>query len=71
MEALVFVATAVSYSAHLHTFFNNCDNLNLNPCAEVPMSRALAVRAGGLIAGPILNAVMALIGRVFSRLIPI
>jgi hypothetical protein len=71
MESLVLIATVISYMAHLNTFFNNCDNLNVIPCEAVPMSKAIVTRLGGLIGGPITGTVMALVGRLLSKLIPL
>ena len=71
MESLVLIATVISYMANLNTYFNNCDNLNVDPCMAVPMSKALATRAQGLIGGPVTGMVMALVGRLFSKLIPL
>src|SRR5689334_1384300 len=72
LESLVFIATTASYIFHLNTFFNNCDNLvGTSTCAPIPMSQALTIRAVGLIAGCIPNTIMALIGRLLNRLIPL
>lgn len=71
MELLVLIATLVSYLAHVSTFFTNADNLNIPAGTTVPLAQAMATRAGGLIGGPITGLVMALIGRLFSKLIPL
>jgi hypothetical protein len=69
-EVLIFVATLLSYVANLHTYFVHWDALNVPEGTVVPMSRALASRAGGLIAGPIIGTVFALFGRALSALAP-
>ena len=73
-EALIFVATAVSYLAHLNTYFVHWDSLNLkegtDALSTVPMARAMATRAGGLIGGSVTCGIMALVGKAFSGLMP-
>ena len=69
-EVLIFAATLLSYVANLKTYFVNWDALNVPEGTVVPMSRAMASRAGGLIAGPIIGTVFALIGRALSALAP-
>jgi hypothetical protein len=70
-QILIFTATALSYALHANTYFIHWDALNVPEGTSVPMAAALATRAGGLIAGPILGTIMALIGRaVFSALAP-
>jgi hypothetical protein len=69
-EILIFAATLLSYVAHLNTYFIHWDALNVPEGTVVPMGRALAARAGGLLAGPILGLFCALIGRALSPLAP-
>jgi hypothetical protein len=69
-EVLIFLATLLSYVTHLNTYFVHWDALNVPEGTVVPMSRALASRAGGLIAGPIIGLVFALLGRALGALAP-
>ena len=70
-EVLIFVATLLSYLTHLNTYFVHWDALNVPEGTVVPLARAMGARAGGLIAGPILGTVFAVIGRALSSLAPI
>lgn len=70
-QILIFLATLVSYLANVDTYFTHWDALNVAENTTVPMATALATRAGGFIAGPILGTIVALIGRaVFGKLAP-
>jgi hypothetical protein len=70
-QILIFTATLVSYVADLDTYFIHWDALNIPEGTTMPMGKAMATRAGGLIAGPIMGAVVALVGRVaFGKLAP-
>jgi hypothetical protein len=70
-QILIFTATLISYAADVNTYFNHWDALNVPEGTTVPMGRAMASRAGGLVAGPFMGAVIALIGRaVFGKLAP-
>jgi hypothetical protein len=70
-QILIFTATLVSYAADLNTYFTHWDALNIPEGTTVPMAKAMASRAGGLVAGPIMGAIIALIGRVvFGKLAP-
>ncbi|HZH89678.1 MAG TPA: hypothetical protein VEX70_03550 [Pyrinomonadaceae bacterium] len=70
-QILIFTATLISYVANVDTYFTHWDALNIPEGTTIPMGKALATRAGGLIAGPIMGTVMALIGRaVFGKLAP-
>ena len=70
-QILIFTATLVSYLANVNTYFTHWDALNIPEGTSVPMATALATRAGGLIAGPIIGIIMTLIGRaVFGKLAP-
>ena len=70
-QILIFTATALSYAANMNTYFIHWDALNVPEGTVVPLATAMKTRAGGLIAGPILGTIMALIGRgVFGALAP-
>jgi len=70
-QILIFLATLVSYLAKVDTYFTHWDALNIPEGTTATMAQALAARAGGLIAGPILGTIAALIGRaVFGALAP-
>ncbi|HZS44141.1 MAG TPA: hypothetical protein VFC63_03500 [Blastocatellia bacterium] len=69
-EILILIATFVSYQAHLNTYYTHWDALNIPEGTTVPLARAMATRVGGLIAGPILCTIAALIGRILSGLLP-
>jgi hypothetical protein len=70
-QILIFFATLISYLANIDTYFRHWDALNVPEGTVVPMATALATRAGGFIAGPILGTIVALIGRaVFGALAP-
>src|SRR5882762_6663832 len=40
-ESLVLIATLISYVAHVDTYFNNWDSLNVKEGTVVPMAQAL------------------------------
>jgi hypothetical protein len=70
-QILIFLATLISYAANLDTYFRHWDALNIPEGTTIPMGTALATRAGGLLAGPIMAIIVTLIGRaVFSKLAP-
>lgn len=70
-QILIFTATLVSYLANLDTYFRHWDALNVPEGTVVPMAQAMTARAGGILVGPIMVIVMALIGRaVFGALAP-
>jgi hypothetical protein len=70
-QILIFLATLISYAADLDTYFRHWDALNIPEGTTATMAQALKTRAGGLIAGPILGTIAALIGRaVFGKLAP-
>jgi hypothetical protein len=70
-QILIFTATLISYLADLNTYFRHWDALNAPEGTIVPMAQAMTGRAGGLLVGPIMVIVMALIGRaVFAKLAP-
>ena len=67
-QLVIFSSTLVSYLAGLDTYFNYPKALQSE--TSVPMALAMARRSGGLIAGPITNAIMALIGWALGALLP-
>jgi hypothetical protein len=69
-QILVFVATYISYAAHLNTYFVHWDALNVPEGTAVSLSRAMMARFGGLIFNSITAAIAALIGRVLGFLAP-
>ncbi|HEX8424284.1 MAG TPA: hypothetical protein VF634_12770 [Pyrinomonadaceae bacterium] len=70
-QLLIFTATLVSYLANLDTYFRHWDALNVPEGTVVPMAQAMTARAGGVLVGPLLIIVIALIGRaVFGKLAP-
>ena len=69
-QILIFLATWISYAAGLETYFRHWDALNVPPGTIVPMATALQTRVGGLVVGPIIAIVPALLGRVLSALAP-
>jgi uncharacterized membrane protein YeaQ/YmgE (transglycosylase-associated protein family) len=70
-QILIFLATLVSFAANVDTYYTHWDALNIPKDTHATMAQALTTRAGGLIAGPILGIIAALIGRaVFSALAP-
>jgi hypothetical protein len=70
-QLLIFLATLVSYLGNFSSsYFIHWDALNVPEGTTVPMGRALSLRAGGLIAGPLTTAVAAIIGRCLSVLAP-
>jgi hypothetical protein len=70
-QILIFTATLISYLANVNTYFTHWDALNVPEGTTVPMAQAMTARAGGLLVGPILIIVMALVGRaVFGALAP-
>jgi hypothetical protein len=70
-QVLIFVATWLSFLAGIETsYFRHWDALNVPEGTVVPMATAMAARAGGLLVGPLLAIVPALIGRLLSALAP-
>jgi hypothetical protein len=69
-QILIFLATWISYAAGLETYFRHWDALNVPPGTIVPMAVALQTRIGGLVVGPVIAIVPALLGRVLSALAP-
>jgi hypothetical protein len=69
-QILIFLATWISYAAGLETYFRHWDALNVPPGTVVPMATALKTRVGGLVVGPIIAIVPAVLGRLASALAP-
>jgi hypothetical protein len=70
-QILIFLATLISYLANVNTYFTHWDALNVPEGTVVPMTQAMTARAGGILVGPIMIIVVALLGRaVFSKLAP-
>jgi hypothetical protein len=70
-QILIFTATWLSYAANIETsYFRHWDALNVPPGTLLPMGKALATRAGGLVVGPIVSMVPAAVGRLLSFLAP-
>ena len=70
-QILIFVATWLSYAAGIETsYFRHWDALNVPEGTIVPMATAIQTRAGGLVVGPLIVIVPALIGRLLSALAP-
>jgi hypothetical protein len=69
-QIFIFLATWISYAAGLETYFRHWDSLNVPAGTVVPMMTAMRSRAVGLVAGPILPLVAALLGRLASALAP-
>lgn len=70
-QILIFLATGLSYAAGIETsYFRHWDALNVPEGTIVPMEAAMMARAGGLVIGPLLAIVPAIIGRACSALAP-
>lgn len=72
-QVLIFLATLVSYlaGAEATSYYTHWDSLNVPEGTAVPMAQAMTGRAVGLVFGPILPTVAALLGRlIFGRLAP-
>lgn len=70
-QILIFTATLISYLAGIETsYFRHWDALNVPEGTVVPMATALQTRVGGLVVGPIVAIVPAVVGRLLSGLAP-
>lgn len=67
-QVVIFVATVISYALGIDTFFNHMTALN--QAAPVGFSRALAIRAPGLLIFPVINAIAAAIGYALGGMLP-
>jgi len=73
-QIVIFVATLLSYALGLDTYFNHSVALNVTvlgePSASVPVAKALATRAGGLIMGTFSTAIAGGLGWAMGALLP-
>jgi hypothetical protein len=70
-QILIFTATWLSYSMGIEaSYFRHWDALNLPDGTVAPMAQALGLRAPALAIFPIINTVVASIGRLLSGLAP-
>ncbi len=70
-QILIFSATALSYALDLpNSYFRHWDALNVPEGTVVPMGQALTSRAGGILIGPLMCGIIALIGRALGALAP-
>jgi hypothetical protein len=70
-QILIFSATALSYALDIKSsYFVHWDALNVPEGTVVPMGKALATRAGGLLFGSVFAGIIALIGRALGALAP-
>ena len=70
-QVLIFAATWLSYAAGIETsYFRHWDALNVPEGTIVPLATALQARLGGVLIGPVIAIVPALVGRVLSALAP-
>ena len=70
-QILIFLATWLSYAMGIETsYFRHWDALNVPEGTLVPMATALTTRVGGVVVGPLIVTVPALIGRLLSALAP-
>jgi hypothetical protein len=67
-QMAIFASTAASYGLGLQTYFTH--PAALNAAAAVPFEQALASRAVGLLVGPVIDAVVALVGWLLGGLLP-
>ncbi len=69
-QILILLATLISYAGNLNTYFVHWDALNVPEGTVVPVGKALATRAGGVVFNGIFAGIFAVIGRAFSGLAP-
>jgi hypothetical protein len=70
-QLLIFLATWISFAADLPaSYFRHWDSLNAPEGTLVPFAAAMRSRAGGLVLGPVLPVVAALLGRLAGALAP-
>ena len=71
-QILIFSLTFVSYAGDFNSsYYRHWDALNIPEGTTVPLARALTIRAGGLIFGPITTIIMAVIGRALATFAPV
>ena len=70
-QILIFLATWLSFAMGIESsYFRHWDALNVPEGTVVPMATAMMARAGGLVIGPLIAIVPALIGRTLAALAP-
>jgi hypothetical protein len=70
-QILIFLATWLSYAGGIETsYFRHWDALNVPEGTVVAMGEAMQKRLAGLVIGPLIAIVPALIGRALSALAP-
>ena len=70
-QILISLATWLSFTAGIETsYFRHWDALNVPEGTVVPLGAAMMARVGGLVIGPIITIVPAIIGRACSALAP-
>jgi hypothetical protein len=70
-QILIFLATWLSYAMGIETsYFRHWDALNVPEGTVVPMATAMQTRVGGLVVGPLIAIVPAVIGRLLGALAP-
>jgi hypothetical protein len=67
-QVVILLATVLSYSLDLQTYFNH--PIALNAPGPLPFSRAVLTRLGGLIANPISAGIIGALGWAFGGLLP-
>jgi len=69
-QILIFVATWLSFAGGFETYFRHWDSMNVPEGTVVTLAFAMNARVLGLVFGPILPTIVALIGRLASPLAP-
>lgn len=70
-QVLIFLATWLSFALGIETsYFRHWDALNLPEGSIVEMAATMQARLGGLVVGPLIAIVPALIGRLAGALAP-
>lgn len=70
-QILIFLATWLSFAMGIETsYFRHWDALNVPEGTVVPLGAAMMTRAGGLVIGPIIAIIPAIIGRACAALAP-
>jgi len=70
-QILIFTATLLSYLMGIESsYFRHWDALNVPAGTIVPLGTAMMTRVGGLVVGPIVSIVPALVGRACAALAP-
>jgi hypothetical protein len=67
-QIVIMLATALSYSLHLQTYFNH--PIALNSPEPLPFGAAMLTRLGGLVANPITAGITGALGWAFGGLLP-